>query len=425
MPRLCSLAPLLLSCAVASAQYTAGKIVFSDHGIYTQQELEAAAGMHAGQAFANADLSTAAQRLSDTACFGTAEVTITGAVKSIAVVFKIKPVAQSQMVRASFQNIVWLTPDELTAAIHAKVPLFHGALPEAGDQIEAVTSALQQTLDAHSVPATVASSIIEPSTGHPDRIIAFAALKHPVVIGAVDLSGISPEMQPAMQKQIAALTGKPFSEGLAGATTAEALLAPYHQTGYISATIADFHRTPTEAADSTQVAVSGKVEEGPIYRVSSITFAGTSVFSASDFAAKAKLRPEEIASGKALRESFAPMEQAYKNQGFMDVVVDAAPTLDTATHHVAYTISVTPGNQYHLRNVRTVGLDPAAQADFDRGWTMKPGDIYNEGYVASFLKNNSALHALAPYTAGFKAKADPDTQLIDLTMTFVRGGSRP
>jgi outer membrane protein insertion porin family len=329
------------------------------------------------------------------------------------------------MLRASFQNFVWFTPGDLTAAIHAKVPLFHGSLPEAGNQIEAVTSALQQALAARNLGATVASSIVEPGAGHPDRIVAFAAVKHPVVVGPVDLAGISPEMQPAMQQQIAALAGRPYNEGLAGVTTVEALLAPYREAGYVGATIAGFSRTPTDASDRTQVAISGKVEAGEIYRVSALTYPGTPVLSVADFASAAKLRPGDIASGKALRETLAPVEQAYRNQGYLDVLAVADPTLDPATHHVAYTVSVTPGDQYHLRSVHALNLDPAAQADFNRGWLMQPGDLYSPGYVATFLKSNTALRALATYTASFKASADPQTHLVDLTITFVRGGNHP
>jgi outer membrane protein insertion porin family len=69
-------------------------------------------------------------------------------------------------------------------------------------------------------------------------------------------------------------------------------------------------------------------------------------------------------------------------------------------------------------------LDPAAQADFDRGFLMKTGDIYNPEYVSGFLKNNSGLRALEGYSAAFKAYADPNTHTVDLVLTFVRGSAR-
>ena len=52
---------------------------------------------------------------------------------------------------------------------------------------------------------------------------------------------------------------------------------------------------------------------------------------------------------------------------------------------------------------------------------MKPGDIYNEHYVQTFINKNTALQHLATYSAGFQASADPQTHLVDLTITFIRG----
>jgi len=52
---------------------------------------------------------------------------------------------------------------------------------------------------------------------------------------------------------------------------------------------------------------------------------------------------------------------------------------------------------------------------------MKPGDVYNEAYISSFLNNNTAMQHLATYSASFQASADPLTHLVDLTITFVPG----
>ncbi len=55
---------------------------------------------------------------------------------------------------------------------------------------------------------------------------------------------------------------------------------------------------------------------------------------------------------------------------------------------------------------------------------MKPGELYNPEYVAGFLKANTALQALAGYSAGFKAYADPNTHLVDLVITFIPPAGR-
>jgi outer membrane protein insertion porin family len=105
----------------------------------------------------------------------------------------------------------------------------------------------------------------------------------------------------------------------------------------------------------------------------------------------------------------------------MDVVVDAAPAIDAATHQVAYAVTVSPGEQYRLHQVTAYNLDPAARTDFDRGFSMKAGDLYNPEYLTGFLKNNTALQALAGYSFTYKAYADPNTHTVDLVLTFFRG----
>ena len=47
----------------------------------------------------------------------------------------------------------------------------------------------------------------------------------------------------------------------------------------------------------------------------------------------------------------------------MDVIVDSSPKLDRTAHTVAYTVTVTPGEQYRVHEVKAEGLDDAAKAD--------------------------------------------------------------
>ena len=119
-----------------------------------------------------------------------------------------------------------------------------------------------------------------------------------------------------------------------------------------------------------------------------------------------------------------PVEMAYRRQGYMDVVVQSGAVLDQAAHTVAYTVTVVPGEQYRLRSVNAIGLDPAARTEFDRGWLMNAGALYNVEYVTEFQKNNSALRALSAYSFAYKAVADPIAHTVDLNLTFMRPGSK-
>ena len=89
--------------------------------------------------------------------------------------------------------------------------------------------------------------------------------------------------------------------------------------------------------------LSAALNPGDVFRISSISFAGTPLLSAESFAASGKLHPDDVASRSLLLQTLAPLDAAYRRQGYMDVIVKAAPTSDPATHQVAYTVTVVPG----------------------------------------------------------------------------------
>ena len=54
---------------------------------------------------------------------------------------------------------------------------------------------------------------------------------------------------------------------------------------------------------------------------------------------------------------------------------------------------------------------------------MNPGDFYDINYMSTFLKQHKDLQALRGYSASYRALSDPNTHLVDLTITFVKGGT--
>ncbi|HEY5330751.1 MAG TPA: POTRA domain-containing protein [Acidobacteriaceae bacterium] len=424
--RLRCFATVLLSFASmnAGAQYTVSKVVFKNPGPYRQADLEAALGVHSGQKLSVADLQAAAQQLIDTGYFDDVQVGVEGSLGAAQIVLTLKPVAAEQLTRTGFENFVWLSPEELAAAVHHAAPLFHGALPDAGNQTDAINAALAAALAARGADAKVTHTTIEPSTAQPMRAVEFRVERPLVRVHGIVLQGVSPAMTAAVDAIAQRLRGTVYNEGLAGETTQGRLLAPYNDAGYLDAKLTEIHCTPSAASGMTvDVDVTATVDEGTPYRVASLDFAGTPLVPATTLTAAAKLHPGDIASRKLLLATLAPVDMAYRRQGYMDVVVQPGPVLDRTAHTVAYTVAVVPGEQYRLRSVNATGLDPAARNDFDRGWTMKAGALYNIQYVTSFLENNTALRALSAYSFAYKAVADPQTHTVDLALTFVRSGS--
>jgi len=407
----------------AVAQYTVGRVDFKNPGPYQQADLEAVLGLHSGENFSAESLQAAAQRLIDTGYFDDMKAEEQGSPKAMDVIFTLKPLSADQLTPVGFENFVWLSPEELSATVHQAAPLFHGALPDAGNQADAINAALAAALAAKGVDGTVTHATIEPSTTQPMRAVEFRVERPFVRVHSIVLQGASPEMAAAIDAIAQKLRGTVYNEGLAGATTQGRLLAPYNDAGYLDAKLTGIHYTTSAASAMTvDVDVTATVEEGALYRVASLDFAGTPLAPATTLTAAPMLHPGDIASRKLLLGTLAPVDMAYRRQGYMDVVVQSGAVLDRTAHTVAYTVTVLPGEQYRLRSVNAIGLDPAARKDFDRGWKMNAGDLYNVEYVTSFLKNNTALQALGEYSFAYKAAADPQAHTVDLTLTFVRAG---
>jgi outer membrane protein assembly factor BamA len=414
---------LLVGAAPLAAQqtYTAGKIVFDHLGPYSQAQLEAASGMHAGTTFDADALGAAAQRLVDSGYFANVGATLApGRATAITVLFSIDPIQRSEMLRAGFENFVWLSHAEIEASLQAKSPLFLDYLPENSPLADSFDAALTETLAAKGVTAHVTHDTVEPTMLQPERAIEFRIASPVIRVANVKLAGVTPDLVPLIQKSVNAAAKAAYNEGLAGETTKDRILAPLLDAGYAEASLSDIALYPKLDGDSASVVLSATLSAGDIYRVSGVNFAGSSLLSAEAFAAATKLHPGDVASRALLLETMAPLDAAYRRQGYMDVVVMAAPLPDAAAHQIAYTVSVSPGEQYRVKEITINNLDPDARTEFDRAFTIKTGDLFDLEYLADFLKNNTALKALRNYACTWKAYADPGTHTVDLVLTFVR-----
>ena len=413
---------LLIAAPLSAQTYTAKTIQFSDLGPFTQAQLEAASGITAGTSFTKAQLAAAAQTLIDSGYFEDVGATVDGSVTAITVKFTDKPSPITGMLRVGFENFVWLTPDEITQAICTQFPLFIGYLPENSPHQDDIKTALTAALAAKSISVTVTYDEFEPTLRHPVREIAFSISRPRLRVANIKLTGVTPALVPLIQKSVNKTSRTAYTEGPADLTTADSVLEPLLDAGYIQAALLNPTPVATQGADGNfAIVLSATLSPGDIYHVSSLDFAGTPVITAAAFNTSSKLHAGDIASRKLLLETLKPIDDAYRNKGYLDVAINSNPKPDPTATTVAYTITVAPGEPYRIHEITAQNLTGAAKADYDRGFLMKSGDVYNPAYITNFLKNNTALRALEGYTAAFKTYADPATHQVDVVITWFAG----
>ncbi len=410
---------LCLTGVPAFAQYTVKKIVFDGTTPYAQADLEAASGLKSGDHLSQDAMQQAAQRLVDTGAFGDLQVTLDGPIKAVSVVFKVKPADPERMLAVGFENFIWWQPEELTAEVHRRVPLFNGSLPEAGSLQQAVQDALQQMLTEKQVAAKLSAKIYDAAPGSPTRSIEYRIESPDIQLHSLKLEGVSADHTDEIAKIASSLAGSRYTEGLGKSSITGRILAVYRDTGFLDASLDNLNRTiNTPAPGRIDVDLTATIKPGEPYRVAQINWAGTPFFSSKDFGEANKLRSGDLASQQTLRASLATIDTAYRRQGYMDVSVDATPQFDTTAHRVTYTVAVISGEQYQLREVQTVGLTPESRATFDAAWKLHPGDLYDDTYVETFLKANIAQPYLLPYSVTYRIVRDPDTHLVTVIFVF-------
>ncbi len=407
-----STAPSLLG------QYTVKRLVFRDNGPYTQQQLEATAALKPGEHIGTKQMGEASQRMMDTGAFDDIEVTVNGPVTAIDVIFKLKVANTAGFLPVTYQNIVWLTDDERDAGLKQRVPLFTGRVPAAGTIQASVQKALQDLLTAKGVTATVETEQRSTSAARPTPFVLYRVSSPAVVLDNVKLTGITGDFRAREDRALQGIAGTPYTYG-SESELAGRILQPLHDAGYVDARVEQLHLAPLPLSDGTvKVTATGNVNTGEAYRVGSVQWAGSAIFSKEEFAKVNQLHPGDVASEALLRQSYAPLTSAYLQHGYMDCAVDVATTRDEAVHTVSYTLTVTPGEMYHVGSVSVVGLDAGTRADFDAAWTLHPGDVYDGTYTAKFLANGK-IPSLSRYGVTINAAANPTTHLEDVLLTFV------
>jgi outer membrane protein assembly factor BamA len=393
-------------------------ITFTGDPTYTQDELLSFAGLKPGASSTVAEVNAAAQKLNDTGLFSDVHFES----NAHGLVFTLKPMPN--MLPASFTNFVWWTTDELNTTLKSRVPLYQGSIPQAGNLQDSVSAALKAMLAEKGVAATIAAIPNSAQPGSSPTSISFAIDSPEVHVQTLSFASASSAMQSKLDKVVKDATSQPYDQFATNSAIDSQVRSIYRNDGYLDVAMTGItHSIPQITSNAINIDLTATISEGEPYHISQLTWPGSEIISADDFNKKSKLHPEDLASETALKQSLQIISHAYYAKGFQDAKIQAAPTKDTATHHVAYTIRVVPGEQYRLHAVKVVGLTDQQHKDFDSAWHMNPGDFYDLDYLQSFLVKNNAIQSLRGYSATYKAFSDPNTHLVDLVLTFVKGGS--
>uniref|UniRef100_A0A7V5CTB3 POTRA domain-containing protein n=1 Tax=Acidobacterium capsulatum TaxID=33075 RepID=A0A7V5CTB3_9BACT len=416
-------AALLLFCIsmtslpLLAQQFVPKTITFSGDRQDTHGALLAVTGLKPGVAIGPANIQAATQKLSDTGMFAHVQFTFNG----VDLHFVLTPEA-GNLEPVRYVNFPWWSAADLTQAVAAKVPLFHGMVFPESQMQQQVADALTALVAARGVTATIRAV---PSNNNAGQVAAvdFEITSPKVVVGAVHLQGSSAAFAAKIAKVEEAASGQPWNAAVQDQLQ-QALKAVYGEQGYLEANVAGLtHGAPQLSGDKLLVPVTATVSEGAQYYFAGLTLAGQPLPESVKALQHSPLHAGDVANEDLLRGLLLAIAQPYRAEGYLDAKVDAQPSLNRAQHTVAYTVTIAPGAVYHFHKLTITGLDPSQTAAVEKYWKIQPGDVFDGTYAAKLLLlNKKQLHNLDGWSADYKEFDNTTTHIVDLTMTFHKGG---
>ena len=393
---------------------TIQKVAFTGAPAFDSAGLMRASGIHPGASTGD-EIRAGAQRLSDTGLFSNVQFKFDG--ENLTYNLSVAP----HLLKARFDNFVWWTPEELENNLRAQVPLFVGTTPEQGTFPASIADALSKMLAEKSITANISYIPESSAAGQPFSFVTFRIVTPLVKINSVKVEGGIGEFAQQLDSVMQAAANQVYSESTSKDYISTAISNVASENGYLEEHLTNFKLgPPVVQGDSVNIDAVATIEPGPQYHVSEVAWAGSTVVSKEQFAKLNPLKNGNIASKQELTRGMQALGGFYYRNGYMNAKLHANPALDHAKATVSYSITVEPGEQFHLAEVNFRKLSPEQYAAVQKAWTMRPGDLYDRTYVTSFMvKNRQALSGvLGNYGANYVETADHDKHTVDLEISF-------
>lgn len=408
---------ILLATPLFAQQYVPKTITFSGDSHDKPASLLSITGLHPGVSVSAAQIRAGAQHLLNTGIFAHVQFTFNG----VDLKYILTPSSSGQE-PVSYLNFPWWNDTQLTQAITARLPLFHGKVAPESAMQQQVANTLTALVAVRGVHATI-TAVPSLTYAGQSASVSYEITSPLVVVGTVILNGVSTQFTQNMAAVQKAASGHPWNSSVQDQIQ-KALNAVYHRHGYLRDQVTSVnHGTPQLAGNKLLVPVTATVQEGSQYHFAGLTLDGTPLPASEKALRDSPLHPGDVADAELLRGLLMSIELPYRSQGYLDAKIRATPAYNRIQHIVSYTVSISPGPVYHFRKFTVTGLTPEKTAVVLKYWNLKPGDAFNATYPSSFLLlNKKTLPQLNGWSATYKEYDNTVTHTVDLTMKFAKGG---
>ena len=127
---------------------------------------------------------------------------------------------------------------------------------------------------------------------------------------------------------------------------------------YMDRGYANFQIDTTQEAiapEKEDIFITVNVQEGEVFKLSSVKLAGTFVVPEKELEQLLVVQPGQIFNRKLITNTQELIQNRLGRDGYAFAKVEPVPTPDNATHEVALTFFIDPGNRVYVRNITFSG----------------------------------------------------------------------
>jgi outer membrane protein assembly factor BamA len=410
----------LIAIAQAQAGARIASIQVKGNRRYTAAEVTRLSGLEIGRTATAAELTDAANRLAATGLFNYVKYAYTTGPGQMTVTLDVEEARWT--IPVIFDNVVWMTDAEVTAALREKVPSFDGTAPINDGAAEFIGRALQEVLAAKHAPGHVTftaevdlrSGAAVQSTS-PQRYVFVVKDPAPKVC-AIHAPSASAIPEKDLVAPLAAALGGDYSRLFVTSASTGTLTDMYRRKGHWRATFAP----PTTRLDECGgVAVTLNVSEGAPYTWDHAEWSGNTAIPSEVLNKTVGIKSGDVADVSRIQSGLRDVGRAYGHIGYLAEDTDYAPRLDDQAHRAVFAFSVTEGPQFHMGTISFPNLRDSDAAVLAKKWRLKPGDVYDESYEREFAAQE--LYPLRTSTgarAQLEREVEKPTHVINLRVVF-------
>ncbi|MCL6480683.1 MAG: FtsQ-type POTRA domain-containing protein [Firmicutes bacterium] len=379
---------LLGMTAAAAAQAPAARldrVSIQGTAHYTSEQVLQAAGLTLGQSVTSKDLQEAADRLAQLGLFREVRYRFTSVGEAIHLEWQL---VEAPTLPLLFDNVPWLTDEELLAAIRAQLPLFNGTAPEGGTMLEQIQRILEQELARVGISARVEVEVM-PRITEDGMLLRFRVLGPVLNVGEILWGHSLAAEAPRLREFRGDIVGRPFSRYRLLLFARDHVLPLYLAAGHLQVSIgtpqARFAGDPNRPLPEQVVAIV-PIEPGPVYQLGEVTWSGNAVLGTPELNHLLDTPTGQVADGMRLRAGWERIRDEYARRGYLDAVVHPEPSFDARTQTVRYQVHITEGPQYRFAQLVLTGLSVRAEQLVQQAWKLRSGDVLDRIYFDTFLE---------------------------------------